>query len=110
MYKVYINGLLNVLSNHCYAIFINGLSLSSPSFADDISPITLHASCLQSLMTKFFRYNLRWRYEFNHTKSGPVTFGESKPLHLDLAAMQHRKWVSGDDNVDQLYEYKNLGI
>ena len=28
MYKVYINGLLNVLSNHCYAIFINGLSLS----------------------------------------------------------------------------------
>ena len=40
MYKVYINGPLNVLSNHCYAIFISGLSLSSPSFADDISLIT----------------------------------------------------------------------
>ena len=40
MYKVYINGLLNVLSNHCYAIFINGLSLSFPSFADDISLIS----------------------------------------------------------------------
>ena len=52
MYKVYINGLLNVLSNHCYAIFISGLSLSCPSFADDISLITLHASLLQSLMTK----------------------------------------------------------
>ena len=51
-YKVYINGLLNALSNHCYAIFINGLSLSSPSFADDISLITLHASFLQSFMTK----------------------------------------------------------
>ena len=48
------------------------------------------------------------RYEFNHTKSGVVTSGEYKPLHL--AAMQTRKWVLGDDNVNELYEYKNLGI
>ena len=97
-----------MLSNHCYAIFINGLSLSSSSFADDISLITLHASFLRSFMTKCFRYSLPWRYKFNHTKSGVVTFGESKPLHL--AAMQSRKWVFGDDNVYELYEYKNLGI
>ena len=96
-----------MLSNHCYAIFINGLSLSCPTFVDDISLITLHAFILQSLMKKCFRYSLQWRYEFNHTKS-VVTFGESKPLHL--AAMQSRKWVLGDDNVDELYEYKNLGI
>ena len=30
MYKVYVNELLNVLSNHCYAIFINGLRIPSP--------------------------------------------------------------------------------
>ena len=42
MYNVEINGLLNVLSNYCYAIFINGLSLSSPSFADDISLIIVY--------------------------------------------------------------------
>ena len=24
--------------------------------------------------------------------------------------MQSRKWVSGDDNVDELYEYKNFGV
>ena len=60
MYKVYIlNGPLNVLSNHCYAVFMfNGLSLSSPSFADDISLITLHASFLQSLVTKCLRYEI----------------------------------------------------
>ena len=104
MYKVYVNNLLNVLSNHCYAIFINGLSLSSPSFADDVSLITLHASFLQSLMTKCFRYNLWWKYKFNHTKSEAVTFGESKPLYL--AAMQSRKWVLGDDNVDELYKHR----
>ena len=108
MYKVYLNGLLNVLSNYCYAIFINGLNLSSLSFADDISLITLHASFLQSLMTKCFRYSLQWRYEFNHTESGVVTFGESKPLHL--AAVQNQEWVLGGDNVDELYEYKNLEV
>ena len=30
MYKVYINGLLCVLTNRCYAIFINGLRILSP--------------------------------------------------------------------------------
>ena len=50
---------------------------------------------------------MQWRYEFNHTKSRVVTFGESKPLHL--AAMQSRTFLLGDDNVDELYEYKNLG-
>ena len=55
MYKVYITGLLNVLSNQCYAMFISGFSLSFPSFADDISLMTLHPSFLQSLMTECFR-------------------------------------------------------
>ena len=82
--------------------------MSSPSFADDISPITLHPSFLQSLMFECFRYSLQWRYKRNHTKSGEVPFGESKPLHM--AAMQSRTWVVvGDDIVDEFYEYKNLG-
>ena len=90
-------------------IFISGLSLSSPSFADDISLITLHPSFSQSLMTECSRYmySLQWRYEFNHTESGVVTFSEFKPLHL--AAMQSQKWVLGDI-VDELYEYRNLGV
>ena len=37
MYKVYINGLLRTLSDHCLAISINTLSLPSPSFADDVT-------------------------------------------------------------------------
>ena len=59
-------------------------------------------------MTKCFRKSFQSRYEFNHTKSGVVTFNESKPLHL--AAMQSPKWVLGDDKVDERYEYKNLRI
>ena len=49
---------------------------------------------------------MQWRYEFNHTKSGVVTFGESKPSHL--AAMQNRNWVLGDDNVDNFTSTRTL--
>ena len=44
MYKVYINNLVKVLTDHCYAISINRLSLPSPSFADDISLLALYLS------------------------------------------------------------------
>ena len=66
MYKVYVNGLLNVLSNHCYAIFINGLRIPSPSFADDISLLTLHPSFLKTVMNICNRYGINWRYEKWH--------------------------------------------
>ena len=45
-----------------------------------------------------FGYNTKWRYEFNHIKSGAVTYGKTKPVH------------SEDSTVDELHEYKNLGV
>ena len=44
MYKVYIDSLLKVLTDHCYAISINRLSLPSQSFADDIFLPALYPS------------------------------------------------------------------
>ena len=35
-------------------------------------------------------------------------FGESKLSHL--VAMQSGKWLLGDDTVDELYEYQNIGV
>ena len=81
MYKVYINSLLKALSNHCYAISINSVNLPSPSFADDISLLALYPSFLETFINICPKYGIKWRYEFNHTKSGVVTFGETKPLH-----------------------------
>ena len=46
--------------------------------------------------------------QFNHTKSGVVTFGETKPMHSRL--MKEREWTLGDTKVNELYEYKNLGV
>ena len=55
-----------------------------------------------------FQYSLKWRYEFNNSKSGVVSFGETKATHFK--SIQHRKWFSGESSVDELYEYKNLGV
>ena len=108
MYKVYVNGLLCVLTNHCYAIFINGLRIPSPSFADDITLLALHPSFLKTFMSICYKYGIKWRYEFNHSKSGIVAFGESKLQHFEF--MKNCVWLSGDTIVDELYEYKYLSV
>ena len=97
-----------MLTNHCYAIFINGLRIPSPSFADDITLLALHPSFLKTFMSICYKYGIKWRYEFNHSKSGIVTFGESKPKHFE--SMKNHEWLLGDTVVDELYEYKNLGV
>ena len=107
MYKVYINSLLKELSEHWFAISINTLRMPAPSFADDICLIALHQSLLKILMNKCHDYSKTWRYEFNHSKSGVVTFGETKRIHYK--SMKEREWALGDDTVEELYEYKNLG-
>ena len=85
MYKVYIISVLCELSDHCFSVSINGLRLPSPSFADDISLLALHPSLLQTFMTICFDYGARWRYKFNNSKSGIVTFGETKWALLNSA-------------------------
>ena len=84
MYKAYINSLRKVLTDHCYAISVNRLSLPSPSSADDISLLALYPSLLETFMNICHAYGKTWRFEFNHTKSLVVTFGEAKPIHSQL--------------------------
>ena len=99
---------LTVLSNHCYVILINGLRVPSPSFADDISLLTLHPSFLKTFMNICNCYGIKWKYDFNHSKSGVVTFGETKPYHF--VSLKNREWLLGDTKMEDLYDYKNLGV
>ena len=108
MYKVYINSLLCELSDHCFSISFYGLCLPSPSFADDISLLALHPSFLQTFMNICFDYGVQWRYEFNNSKSGIVTFGETKAQYF--ISMNKCSWVLGAETVEELYKYKNIGV
>ena len=104
IYQVYIKSFLKALSDHCYAISINSVSLPSPSFVDNISLLALYPSFLEVFMTICHKFGIKWRYEVNHTKSGVVTFGETKPLHSK--SMKELR----DAIVNELYAYKNLGV
>ena len=108
VYKVYINGLLTELTSHSCALSLNNLSLPSPSFADDTSPLSIYPSFLNIFVQICYDYSLKWRYEFNHSKSDAVAFGETRLVHC--IAIKERKWILGNDNVKELYEYKNLGV
>ena len=81
MYKVYINSLLATLSGHYFEISVNTLSLPCPSFARDVTLLAFFPSFLKTLMNICFQCSVSWSYDFNHTKSGVVTFDESKPIH-----------------------------
>ena len=78
------------------------------SFADGIALLALYLTFLTSLMGMCYNYSTKWRYEFNQSKSGVVTYGHIKPVHFE--EMKEREWILGDDTVDELYEYKNLGV
>ena len=73
MYKIYTNSLLKALPDHCYATSINNVNLPSPSFADDISLLALYPSLLETFMKICYKYDIKSRYEFNHTEGGVVT-------------------------------------
>ena len=83
MYKIYINSLLEELFSHSYAVFIYSIKLTSPPFADHISLIALQPSFLQTFMKICFQYSLKWCYEFNNSKSGVVTFGETNSFQIN---------------------------
>ena len=46
--------------------------------------------------------------DMNLIISGVVTFGETKPIHSQL--MREHKWMLGEFVVDELFEYKDLGV
>ena len=87
---------------------MNRLNLPSPSFADDVTLLALYPTFLHTFMDMCYGYGIKWRYEFDHIKSGVVTFDECKPAHYE--SMNKREWLLGDESVDELYKYKNLGV
>ena len=83
------------------ALSLYSISLTSPSFADDISLLSIYATFLSYLMNPCYADRIKWRYEFNHIKSGIVTFGESKRMHSET--MKEHSWILGGESVTELY-------
>ena len=108
LYKVFINCLLFIISNDPFSLSIENILLGCPTFVDDLTLLALFPSFLQHLMSIVFDFSIKWRYEFNHTKSGVIVFGESKIQHAKN--MMSRKFNLGLDVVKERKEHKNLGV
>ena len=106
MYKVYINELVNELTQHSCALSLNSISLTSPSFADDITLLSIYRTFLSTFMNMCYEYSIKWRYEFNHLKSGIVTFGETERVHSE--AMKVRNWTLGRNRSASCMNIKTL--
>ena len=63
---------------------------------------------LSTFMNLCYAYRIKWRYEFNHVKSGIVTSGESKGVYSE--AIKEHTWVLGGESVIELCKYKNVGV
>ena len=59
-------------------------------------------------MNLCYSYSRTCQYEFDHSKSSVVTYGETNSVHSE--EMKEREWMLGDDTVDELCEYNNLGV
>ena len=106
-YKMYVNGLLNELTHHSCILSLNSISLISPSFADDIS--------LLSLLPYFSQLShkslLKWRYAFNHVQRVVLLHLVSPSFKsMYSETMKERNWVLGCESATELYEYKNIGV
>ena len=108
LYKVFINRLLFIISNDPFLLLIENIPVGCQTFADDLTLLALFPSFLQHLMSIVFDFSIKWCYEFNHTKSGVILFGESKIQHARNT--MSRKFNLGLDVVKKRKEYKNLGV
>ena len=66
------------------------------------------ALLVSHVTSKLFQFMILNLSEFNHVKSGIVTFGESKCVHSE--AMKERNCGLGGESVTDLYEYKNIRV
>ena len=107
MYKVYINRLIETVYNSKYSLVADNLRIGSPTFADDMTLLSLFPSFLRHLMLEVTQYSKILRYDYSQSKSDVVVFGESRIQHY--REKQARHWELDGNVVTELDEYKHLG-
>ena len=68
-----------------------------------VMKILHHLGCTETVLGALTEYSCQ-----ANTKSGVVTFSGTKLIHSQL--MRVREWMLGESVVDELFQYKNLGV
>ena len=85
MFQVFVNELLLMLKRSCYCIKLNGIRISSPAYADDLTIISLSSEGLQALLSIANRFSRKWRLSFNSDKCKILVFGEDDKTDFKIS-------------------------
>ena len=102
LYQIYINDLLQDLRASIYGVELAGIDVTSQSFADDTTIVTLYKPTLNILLRKASCHGRKWQYEYHVEKSVVMVWGKDE--HPDLQAML------GDEALKMVNVCRHLGI
>jgi len=62
-----------------------GTNVSTPTFAENMTLITVSKSAMEQMLDICYRYPCKWRYFYNATKCAVLVFNVQDSLHNDAA-------------------------
>ena len=101
LFSLFIMDLAWELEEKGLGVKVRGQWVGSCLFADDIALLASSASELQAMLDVAAEFASKWRLKFNPKKCGILVIGQKK---------QQRKWHLGRDRIDEVDEYKYLGV
>ena len=101
LFSLFIMDLAWELEEKGLGVKVRGQWVGSCLFADDIALLASSASELQAMLDVAAEFASKWRLKFNPKKCGILVVGQKK---------QQRKWHLGRDRIDEVDEYKYLGV
>jgi hypothetical protein len=107
-YLAYIDDLGQELKKESYGALIGPLYCGSPFQADDVALISISPSSLQDMINTCVTYSQKWRFDFNHTKTKVLVFGETQTQAQKLGPQ--RKWTLNNVALVEVTEEKHVGI
>ena len=101
LFSIFTMGLAWALEAKQLGVKVRGKWLGSCLFADDIALLASCARELQAMLDVAAEFVSRWRLKFNPKKCGVLVVGQKK---------QQRRWCLGKAKIDEVDEYKYLGV
>ena len=101
LFSIFIMDLAGELKRKGLGVEIKGHWIGACFFADDIVLVAEKSKELQEMLDLVARFAKDWRMQFNARKCGVLVVGEKKKKRL---------WKLGKDSVEEVEEYKYLGV
>ncbi len=77
LFQIFFDDILKDIQNSNNGVRVYDMEIASPSFADDMSLISLSKKGLQNMVTIAYTYSRKWKIRFNPPKFIVLIFGNT---------------------------------